>query len=151
MAAQTITNATDTLPRSKTLTGTITAAADSRTINGTSTLFLEQLRIGDSLYDTVNGEIREVESIQSNTELRVKVGFTNAQSAATLKRVVNNARQITLVASGGDVTITKHNDDTLLVEDGDSWTPKAKRNGIVEAILVTAGSGVNARYDVVDR
>ena len=152
MAAQNITNTTETLPVSSSLTGTVSSAADSKMLVGTNTLFLTELRVGDYVYDNTNTELREVESIQSNTELRLKVGFTNALSGATVKRVVNNATQITGAASGGDVTITKPNtDNTLTIRDGNSYTPQAKRNQIVEAFIVTAGSGVNFDYEVINR
>lgn len=150
MAAQNITNATDTLPRSATLTGTITSLAASKELVGTSTLFTSELRRGDWIYDTVNVAIRQVERIDSDTVLWLKEGFADAQSGATMKRVVNNARQITGAANGGDVTITFPNDDTLIIRDGNSFTPQAQENDLVQPFIVTAGSGVNFDYDIID-
>lgn len=150
MAAQNITNTTDTLPRSQTLTGTVTSAANSRELVGTSTLFLTQLRRGDYIYDTVNTAIRQVERIDSDTVLWLKGGFTDAQAGSTMKRVVTNARQITGVANGGDVTVTNVNEDTLTVRDGNSFTPQAQENGIVQPFIVTSGSGVNFDYDLIN-
>lgn len=152
MAEQKLGNSTsDTLPRSVALTGTVTCAADSKELRGTSTLFLEELRIGDTIYDNTNGEIRTVASIQSNTQLRLNLGFTNALSGATVKRVVNNSRQTTIESAGGVTTITFDNDDTMPLADGNTWTPKPKKNGIVECVLVTTDASAEATYDIVDK
>lgn len=150
MAAQNITNTTDTLPRSAALTGTIVSAAASKELVGTSTLFTTELNINDWIFDTVNVAIRQVERIDSDTVLWLKDGFADAQSGATMKRVVNNARQITGVANGGDVTITFPNDDTLIIRDGNSFTPQAKENGLVQPFIVTSAVSVNFDYDIVD-
>ena len=149
MAARNITSNTDTLPRSQTLTGTITATAASKELVGTSTTFKSQLRIGDWIFDTVNKAIRQVERIDSDTVLWLKNGFDDAQSGATMKRVVNNARQISGAADGGSVTITFADDDTLTVRDGNSFTPQAQENGLVEPFIVTAGTAINFDYDIV--
>jgi hypothetical protein len=150
MAAQNITNTTDTLPRSQTLTGTITAGAGSKELVGTSTLFTSELRRGDWIFDTANTAIRQVERIDSDTVLWLKEGFADAQSGDTMKRVVTNARQISGAADGGDVTITFSSDDTLTVRDGNSFTPQAQENGLVQPFIVTSGSGVNFDYDIVN-
>ena len=150
MTGGNITNSSDTVPLSSSLTGTVSCAADSKLVTGSSTAFKSELRRGDYLYDNTNGEIRRVDIIKSDTELYLFDGFTNLLSGATIKRVVVNSRQYSITAEDGNVTITYEDDTTLQLSQDNSNTPQAQENGIVKPVLVTAGSGVNARLQVVN-
>ena len=65
-----------------TLTGTADPTA-STTLVGTSTLFLTELIVGDTII--VNGETRSVSAIASNTSLTVTAAFTDTAPASITK------------------------------------------------------------------
>lgn len=85
----------DTCPiLSTALTGTVSAGAGSRFIVGSGTLFLSEIsneNLGQSskqlgcLVNLSDYEIREIESIHSDTNLTLKRGFTAAQSGDTVR------------------------------------------------------------------
>ena len=78
------------VPAYGTKTGTITTIANNRVVVGSSTLFNTEVFSGDWLVDLTNGEVRQVESINSNTELLLKTGFTNALSGVAV-RVISSS------------------------------------------------------------
>lgn len=80
-------NVKDTFPQSTSLTGTVSAVNNKALIKGVGTAFSSELQVGEWLFDTTNNEIRQIGSIQSDTELTLREPFSNALSGATVKRV----------------------------------------------------------------
>lgn len=79
-------NVKDTFPQSTALTGTVSTANNKTLIIGVGTLFSSELQVGEWIFDTTNSEIKQIQSIQSDTELTLKEPFTNSLSGATVKR-----------------------------------------------------------------
>lgn len=144
-----ITTDEDTVPASSAVTGTWTAGANVKRLVGTSTLALSELRRGDALFDDTNDQIRIIADVQDNTNVILEKGFTNALSGATLKLSKFGSRQISVRASG-DVTIIDKYDNSTLLLDGDSFTPKAKKNGQVEQFIVDPGASGTAKVEIVE-
>lgn len=76
-----------TFPAPVSGTGTITAAAGSRDVSGSSTLFTTELNAGDFVIDLTNHEMRKITAIGSATALNIDHGFTNVQTAVSLKSI----------------------------------------------------------------
>ncbi len=69
----------------------LTLQADNLTVTGTTTEFLEDLNVGDTLYANVQGQQqgRVIANIVSDTELVLESGFTQALSAGTQAQKIN--------------------------------------------------------------
>lgn len=72
----------DTFPRSSAKTGTIAIASGSTQVNGTSTLFLTEMKIGGYLFNATDNEVRRIENIVSATSLSIDKPFTSVISGA---------------------------------------------------------------------
>ena len=65
------------VPRARTTTGQITAAADGTTVTGNNTKFLSELKVGDEITTTSSGQTRTISAITNSTSLTVSVAFTS--------------------------------------------------------------------------
>lgn len=143
-----ITTNEDTVPASSALTGTWTAAANSKRLLGASTTALSQIKIGQFIFDDANNEIRKVQDVQDNTNVILEKGFSNALSGATLKVVPMTSRQISVLAVG-DVTIIDKYDNSTLLADKDAITPHKDTRGYVEPFIVDPAANT-ARILIVE-
>ena len=80
----TISAATLSVPRSLDGTGTITAGAGNKIVTGSGTSFTTELQGGGWLVDLTNEEVRQIEFVNSDTEVQLYSGFTNALAGADL-------------------------------------------------------------------
>lgn len=142
--------ATDTLPKSRSLTGTVTANTTSVVVQGTSTEFLAEIKAGDFLYDATNDQLRRINYVNSDTELVLYSPFDTALTAATVKATKGNARQISVAASGGDIVIVDGYGNTSAIKDGSSLTPAPLGLRGVEPIIVKATSAATAYATVTN-
>jgi hypothetical protein len=143
MAQFTLT-ATDTVPRSSSLTGTVTAFTTSRVIEGSGTKFLSEVSGADWIYDSSNGEIRQVDYVVSDTEINLMTAFATGFTGASVKVAKGNKRQISIGAKGGDITIIDGEDNTSAIVDGSSLTPEGNKYKRVNPIIVQATSAATA-------
>lgn len=134
----------DTVPRSSTVTGTITAFTESRVITGASTTFLAEVNGGDFIVDFTNNQLREVEYVKTNTEIVLKSAFGTALSGATVKVAKGDKLQISVAASGGNVAIIDSEDNTSAIVDGSSLTPQAGSKNRVKPFIVQATTAASA-------
>jgi len=135
---------TDTLPLSRTVTGTVTANTTNKIVTGTGTAFLADIGGGDYLYDATNDQLRKVNYVNSDTELILYAPFTVALTGATVKTTKGNARQISVAASGGDIVIVDSYGNTSAIKDGSSLTPEPLGLRGVEPFIVKATSAATA-------
>lgn len=143
MAQFTLT-ATDTVPRSSSLTGTVTSYTTSRVIEGSGTKFLSEVNGADWIYDSSNGEIRQVDYVVSDTEIILVTPFATGFTGASVKVAKGDKRQISIAAKGGDITIIDGEDNTSAITDGSSLTPEANTHKRVNPIIVQATSAASA-------
>jgi len=143
MAQFTLT-ATDTVPRSSSVTGTVTSYANSKTVTGSGTSFLTEVMGGNWLYDTSGNQIKQVDYVVSDTELVLKSAFATPLSGATVKLTRGDMRQISIAASGGDITIVDGQDNTSTIKDNSSLTPEMDIKRKVDPIIVQATSAASA-------
>lgn len=134
-----LTTAEDTVPASSAITGTVSCSANSIRLTGSGTAFLSEIRRGDAIFDDANDEIRMVATVQSNTELILERGFTNALSGATVKLSKFGSQHIAVRASG-DVTIIDKYDNSATLLNGDSLNIPVQPNGLVQPIIVDPGA-----------
>lgn len=73
---------------SNVLSGTVATSNASVTVTGTSTRFLEQLNIGDTV--RVNSDTRVVSTIANNTSLTVDSNFSTIQSGTQMYKMLYN-------------------------------------------------------------
>lgn len=88
-------------------TGTVAVTAASKTVTGTGTAFLTELRIGDEVQ--VNGERRTVLAIASDTSLTTDEAFVNAASGVAIALVdglLVHTTDFTVANNGGTARIT---------------------------------------------
>lgn len=71
------------------LSGTLSVGSATTTVNGTSTRFIEELRIGDTI--RVGNDNRVVTAISGNLQLTVESPFSTTASGQTGFKVLNNA------------------------------------------------------------
>lgn len=69
------------VPRTRTTTGQITAAAGDTTVTGNNTKFQSELNAGDEITTTSSGQTRTINSITNSTSLTVSVAFTSVVTA----------------------------------------------------------------------
>lgn len=143
MAQFTLTS-TDTVPRSSSVTGTVTTHANSKTITGSGTSFLTEVMGGQWLYDSSNGQLRQVDYIVSDTELVLKSAFATPLSGATIKLVDGGSRQISVAAIGGDITMKDSLGNSSTIKENISLTPEADQRKAVNPIIVQATSAASA-------
>lgn len=77
------------------LSGTLSVGSSSTTVNGTSTRFSEELRIGDTI--RVGNDNRVITAISGNLQLTVESPFSVTSSGLTGFKVLNNAVTYTTV------------------------------------------------------
>jgi len=65
------------------ITGTANVFTSNTTVIGTGTIFESELRVGDNLW--INGENKDVVSIQSNTSLNVNSSFTTSTNGKVIR------------------------------------------------------------------
>jgi hypothetical protein len=75
---------------SELLTGTVAVSDVSTTVTGTSTRFIEDLKIGDTIAVGTARTERVVSTIANNTSLTVESAFTTVASTQDVFRVLNN-------------------------------------------------------------
>ena len=84
------------------LTGTLTIAAGSNTVTGTSTLFTTQLSTGD--YIKVNSLIKQVSSITNATSLILTSTHATGSTANTFTKILPTGSVLSLSSNGGTGT-----------------------------------------------
>jgi len=141
------------------LTGTITCAAGSKKVTGTSTLFTTELTnyssenkggvnalLGFYLFLIANdAEIQEIDYVLNNTTLYLKnasvAGFSGVASRAvnaTLKDCQLMGVSKTVIVPGGSILTTANNDATVL-QPNDA--------GVVPPFIVPTGVSVMCSHD----
>jgi hypothetical protein len=95
-----IDNEIDTIPRSVLATsGTIDSVNDNRLIIGTGTVFLTDFVGGDWMFVAAKSEVRQIERVESDTELYLKEPFTGAAlSGATYRFVKDNLARLIMIS-----------------------------------------------------
>jgi len=76
------------------LTGTVSVTAASATVTGSSTNFLGELAVGDTI--TVNGEVRTVSAIASKTSLTASAVYVATASAVNIYEMKGKGAGFTL-------------------------------------------------------
>lgn len=143
MALYVLNNTTDTVPQSTTLTGTLTAATNSRVVTGTNTLFLSELQTGDVLFDENNPQIRVVDWVASDTEVWLKTPVATA-IAGSAKAAKGDKRQISVIASGATITTVDVDGNAGEIPAGLSINPEADPIKATQPIILTVGSAASA-------
>lgn len=136
---------TDTVPAATAITGSATAAVNSRVITGSGTSFLSQVKAGDYIVDFAVPQLREVDFVVSDTEIILKTAFGTAISNAAVSVASGGFRQASVRASGGDITTVDEEDNTGSILDGDVITPLVKTNGGVAPFVVQATTAATAK------
>lgn len=72
-----------TFPLNVTGSGTIDIAAGSTNVQGTSSAFLAEAKIGGWIFDSTHDELRKITAITSDTYLSIDRPFSNALSGVT--------------------------------------------------------------------
>lgn len=139
---------TDTVPKSGAVTGTVTCAANSIVVTGSGTLFLAEVKGSDWIYDTANGEIRQVEMVNSDTELVLTEGFTNAQASATVKVSKGDTRGITVEADGGAIATTDSEDNTGAIPSGSKLVLLPNTHKRVDPIILNFTAPTEAHCSI---
>lgn len=145
----------ESLPLSQALTGTFSVPAGQTAVTGTGSLLLTEVGYTGVtslstpsanaslgyLWDTTNGEWRQVTDVLSDTLCFIEKGFTNAQVGATLKYIPQTRlKSITYTddsgAGGGKV-----NGKTLTANESGGWSAEDWRNTHVTPTLFDGTGG----------
>lgn len=144
MAIYILNDTTDTVPRSTTLTGTLTASTISRVVEGSGTAFLSEIRAGDYLFDENNPQIIEVDWVKSDTELWLKTPVATA-IAGSAKATIGSKRQISVIASGDTITTVDADGNSGEIPAGLSINPQEEDTVRgTQPIILTVGSAASA-------
>lgn len=142
--AQFVLTSTDTAPVGVLLTGSATSDPNSKVIAGSGSSWLGEVDGGDYLHDRVGDQIRRVEYVVSDTEIILSQAFAAAVSNTQLYVVKGDARQISVAAEGGNISIVDTQDNDSVIVDGSSLTPAPNIHGAVEPFIIKATSAASA-------
>tara|TARA_R110000803_G_scaffold113886_5_gene182336 strand:+ start:977 stop:1453 length:477 start_codon:yes stop_codon:yes gene_type:complete len=116
----TISAATLSVPASTNATGTFTAGAGNKILTGSGTSFNSELQSGGWLVDLTNEEVRQIEFVNSDTEVQLYTGFASAQAATTLGYISRSKSKVQFmeITPAASIDISGNTWGTTVYTDG---------------------------------
>ena len=108
------------------LSGTVLISSSNTDVVGTSTRFIEDLRIGDTVAAGVARSQRVVSTIVNNTFLTVESAFSTSNNSQDIFKVLNNAIQYTTPDSKTFTGFKYYAIKVVFTSDNEAYAPRVK-------------------------